>query len=485
MIELERVSYTYPHTVQTALKDLSLSLPKGQCFMITGPSGAGKTTLCLAAAGILHHEYGGKKEGTVTLDGKAVSGYSGLSELAEKIGIVFDDPEAQIIFTTVEEEILSALEYRGLEAPVVEERLLSVMQMTHLTELRSRSPHNLSGGQKQRVALAATLALGNEILILDEPTSELDEQATRRIVFILKNLKEQGKTILLVEHKFSHFRDIVDTLVVMENGRISSIGSPADVLADNRMRRMVIPDFSGIRNGPPGTGSSGFSQNGSERPVIVVSNLSYSYGDIPALDTISLTINTGEFAAIVGENGSGKTTLVKHFNALLCPTSGDVFIRNKNTRQCSITELSAHVGLVFQNPDHMFFADTVREEIEFGLKNIGIIDDIERVNHALGEVGLTHTRELYPRWLSRGERQRLSIACVIAMQPEIIVLDEPTTGLDGNEARLVMEILKKLQRKGHTIIVITHNRQIAEHCADRILTMDKGKIISDTCAGVA
>jgi energy-coupling factor transport system ATP-binding protein len=482
MIDLEHVSYTYPHTAQTALQDLSLSLPGGQCLMITGPSGAGKTTLCLAAAGILHHEYGGKKAGTVTLDGKSVAAYASLSALAAKIGIVFDDPEAQMIFTTVEEEILSALEHRGLEAAVVEERLSSVMKQTYLTELASRSPHNLSGGQKQRVALAATLALGNDVLILDEPTSELDEHATRRIVSILKSLKDQGKTILIVEHKFSHFKEIVDTLVVMENGRISAIGTPDTVLADPRIRKIVLPDFSGIQDGSsrPGTALADAAQ-----PIVEVRNLTYAYGDIRALDSISLSIRPGEFAAIVGENGSGKTTLVKHFNALLTPTSGDVIIRGRNTRQCTITGLAAHVGLVFQNPDHMFFADTVGEEIEFGLKNIGIQDGSERVDRALGEVGLNGVKDLYPRWLSRGERQRLAIACVIAMQPGIIVLDEPTTGLDGNEARSVMEILKRLQQKGHTIVIITHNREIAEHCADRVLTMDKGRIVSDTRAGGA
>ena len=152
-----------------------------------------------------------------------------------------------MIFTTVEEEILSALEHRGLEAGVIEERLASVMSMTHLTELKDRSPHNLSGGQKQRAALAATLALGNDILILDEPTSELDEHATRRIVHILDNLKQSGKTILLIEHKFQHFRAMVDTLVVMENGGISASGNPDEVLSDPRIRSIVIPDFTGIR----------------------------------------------------------------------------------------------------------------------------------------------------------------------------------------------------------------------------------------------
>jgi ATPase components of various ABC-type transport systems, contain duplicated ATPase len=472
MIELSGISYTYPHTVQEALHDLSLELAPGRCVMVTGPSGAGKTTLCLAACGILFHEYGGKKAGIVTINGRDVSAYSGLSEIAKDIGIVFDDPEAQMIFTTVEEEILSALEYRGLPPDEIEKRLASILDQTYLSALKDRSPHHLSGGQKQRVALAATLALGNEILILDEPTSELDEHATRRIVEILAGLKKQGKTLLIVEHKYAHFRELIDTLVVMEHGAISAIGAPDEVLRDERIKRIVIPDFSGIRDNaaaalPPA-------------PAIVTRNLSYSYEEVRALKNVSLTVTRGEFVAVVGENGSGKTTLVKQFNRLLVPTAGDVEVLGKNRRTCTIAELAKDVGLVFQNPDHMFFADTVHDEVAFGLTNLGITDGEKAIDAALDEVGLLHTKDLYPRWLSRGERQRLAIACVVAMQPEIIVLDEPTTGLDGDEARLVMATLKKLQQQGHTVIVITHNREIAEQCADRIMAMDQGKIVSDT-----
>jgi energy-coupling factor transport system ATP-binding protein len=474
MIELTNVSYTYPHTVQPALHRITLSLEKGQCVMVTGPSGAGKTSLCLAASGILHHEYGGKKEGLVAIEGKDVTQYSSLSDLAQNVGVVFDDAEAQMIFTTVEEEILSALEHRGLSAAVIEERLSGIMKTTHIEELKDRSPHNLSGGQKQRVALAATLALGNDILILDEPTSELDEYATRRIAGILKDLKEQGKTILLSEHKFGQFREMVDTLIVMEHGGITAQGIPDDVLRDDRVRGMVLPDFSGMKK----NAGTAFALE----PVISVQNLVHTYGDLQALSGISLTIRKGEFIAIVGENGSGKTTLVKHFNRLLSPTSGDVIVHGKNTKDCTIAALARDVGLVFQNPDHMFFADTVREEIAYGVKNLGIEDANAVIDAALNDVGLEDSADLYPRWLSRGERQRLGIACVVAMQPSVIVLDEPTTGLDGYEALLVISILKKLQEKGHTVIIITHNRDIADHCADRIITMEGGKVISD-CGG--
>jgi len=440
--------------------------------MVTGPSGAGKTSLCLAASGILHHEYGGRKEGTVIVDNRNVTEYKSLSELAQNVGVVFDDPEAQMIFTTVEEELLSALEHRGLSARDIEERLADIIRTTYLENLKDRSPHNLSGGQKQRVALAATLALGNEILILDEPTSELDEHATRRIADILKGLKNQGKTILLVEHKYHHFQDMVDTLVILENGAITAAGNPEEVLQDSRIRGMVSMDFSTIRKAVPAGGRG--------EPIISVQDLSYSYGTVIALTGINLTIHKGEFLAIVGENGSGKTTLVKHFNRLLSPTSGNVIVNGKNTKECSIATLAHDVGLVFQNPDHMFFADTVREEIAYGVKNLGIENGDAVIDAALRDAGLSGSADLYPRWLSRGERQRLAIACVVAMQPGVIVLDEPTTGLDGYESRLVIDMLKDLQEKGHTIIIITHNREIATHCADRVILMENGRIVSDT-----
>src|SRR4030042_3641385 len=301
MIELNNVSYTYPHTVQPALHRIALSLEKGQCVMVTGPSGAGKTSLSLAASGILHHEYGGKKEGSVVIDGKDVTQYSSLSDLAQNVGVVFDDAEAQMIFTTVEEEILSALDHRGLSAAVIEERLAGIMKSTYLEELKDRSPHNLSGGQKQRVALAATLALGNDILILDEPTSELDEHATKRIAEILKDLKDQGKTILLIEHKFGHFHEMVDALVVLENGEIPAQGIPSDVLKDDRVRGVVLPVFSTVK------GIGGNAIEG--EPVIPVQNLTLNYGNVQALSGISLTIRKGEFVALVGENGSGRNSI--------------------------------------------------------------------------------------------------------------------------------------------------------------------------------
>jgi len=477
MIDLEDVSYAYPQGTRDAVSGISLSIKKGECIFITGPSGAGKTTLCMAAAGILEHEYGGKKAGRVTICGKDVREYPGLPEISGTVGMVFDDPEAQLIFTTVEEEILSALERRGLSPAEIESRLSSIMEVTHLSALRDRTPHTLSGGQKQRVVLATTLALGTDILILDEPTAELDEKGTESIISVLMDLKAGGKTIILTEHKFEKFSRLADRLLVMDGGKIRALGRPEEIISDRFVKGVIIPDFSGIRTSVPPEPSRELA------PVVTVRDLEHFYGDVPALKGVHLDIAPGEFIASVGENGSGKTTLIKHFIGLLRPTRGTVMVDGKNAGTAPVSELAHSVGLVFQNPDHMFFADTVAEEILFGIRNLGIPDPDRVLGRVLDATGLAHTRDLYPRWLSRGERQRLAIACVLAMQPKVIVLDEPTTGLDGREAREVMEILKHLQHEGRAIVMVTHSRQIAVECTDRIITMDAGRISSDMKTG--
>ncbi|HOP66251.1 MAG TPA: energy-coupling factor transporter ATPase [Methanoregulaceae archaeon] len=475
MITLESVSYAYPRTGRDAISDITLSLKRGECVLVSGRSGSGKTTLCLAAAGILEHEYGGRKSGSVAVNGKDVGDYRDLSDLSTSVGILFDDPDSQLIFTTVEEEILSALERRGFSPEEVEERLSRVLAVTGLEGLKDRPPHALSGGQKQRVVLATTLALGTDILILDEPTSELDEKGTDSIVSLLKELKAQGKAILLVEQKYPRLAAVVDRYVILEDGKIRTEGTADHVLSDETAKKTLIPDFSGIRG-----------ENVTDRgrpPIIRTEGLSFRYGDDEALSGIDLEIAPGEFVAIVGENGSGKTTLIKHFIGLLRPEKGTVRVDGKDAAKAPVAELAHSVGLVFQNPDHMFFADSVFDEVAFGVDNLKIPDRERAVIDALSTVRLEHLRDLYPRWLSRGERQRLAIGCILAMKPPVLILDEPTTGLDGEESREIIELIKRLQGDGHTIIMVTHSREIAEECADRIVRMDAGKIVSDSAAG--
>ncbi|MDI9632735.1 MAG: ATP-binding cassette domain-containing protein [Methanolinea sp.] len=474
MIALENVRYRYPAGTRDALSGITLFVRPGECTMVTGPSGAGKTTLCMAASGILEHEYGGEKGGRVVICGRDAGEYGGLPDIASRVSLVFDDPEAQLIFSTVEEEVLSALERRGLSPSEVEERLASILEVTGLSALKDRAPHALSGGQRQRVALAAALAPGTDVIILDEPTAELDVGGTAGIASLLRDLKAGGKTILLAEHKFLPFDGIVDRLVVLGDGAILADGSPSELFRDGSVSRIVAPDFSDLRGKFPSRA------RGEGGPVVSVRDLEYAYGDIPALCGITLDIYPGELVAIVGENGSGKTTLVKHFVGLLRPARGTVVVDGKDASRAPVHELARSVGLVFQNPDHMFFADTVAGEIMFGIKNLGIPEPERVLGEVLSRCRLSGARDLYPRWLSRGERQRLAIACVLAMQPRVLVLDEPTTGLDGNEAREIMEILLSLRAEGRAVVVVTHDHRMAGQCADRIVRMEGGKIVSDT-----
>lgn len=479
MIELKDFSYTYGTAENPVLKKINLEVRQGELLLVTGHSAAGKTTLALAMAGILHHEIGGKIEGEITFKNRNIKNFNGMKELSRHIGMVFDDAESQLIFTSVEEEIHSGLENRSYSKKELMNRLEEVMELCEISHLKSRAPHALSGGQKQKVALAATLALDTEVLILDEATAELDTKAVRRVFSILKRLKEAGKTIIIIDHNIDDFLEIGDRVVLLEKGRIKDIKSPAD-FSESFHKAFSLASEQETQTDRQ---THRMPQNkGNERqPIISVRNLTQRYGEVLALDRVDLEIYPGELIAVLGENGSGKTTLVKHFNGLLHPYSGSVSIKGLKTSKTSVNELVKHTGLVFQNPDNMLFEDTVEAEIAFGLNNINIegLEAEKAISDSLELVNLSEKLRVFPRNLSRGERQRLAVACVIAMKPELIVLDEPTTGLDAEESDSMMQLIRKLQQEGHTIVMVTHNMQIVKDHAERIIRMDAGKIIED------
>ncbi len=463
-------SYTYPQGTTPALTNITLAIPRGECVLVNGTTGAGKTTFCLAAAGILCHEYEGKMNGTLSIFGRDVNGYEDMGDIGRKIGVVFDDADAQLIFTTVEEEVLSGLENRGMQAEDVRTRLENMLAFTNLTDLRHRPPHTLSGGQKQRVSLAATLASGTECLILDEATAELDTAATENIVAILTKLKDAGKTIIVVEQKPRELESIADRVITIKDGRLTK---------DETAEEFFSTYTDETENTGEMVDTASVARQG--KPRVAVRNLVHTYGEVHALSGVSLDIYPGELVAIIGENGSGKTTLVKHFNGLLRPTSGTVMVCGMNAADERVTRLAQKAGLVFQNPDTMLFEDTVVREMQFGMKNIGIdpADAQERIKDVLAMVGLGDRLSQFPRAMSRGERQRLAIACVVAMKPDVIILDEPTTGLDPEEADRIMEILQSLSEGGHTVIMVSHDLSMVKRHAQRVIRMDGGIITSD------
>lgn len=392
-----------------------------------------------------------------------------MRDLNRHISMVFDDADAQLIFTSVEEEIASGLETRLSSSAERKKRIDEVLELCGITHLRERPPYALSGGQKQRVAIAAALAMDTEVIILDEPTSELDVNATAKIITILEKLRSEGKTIIIVDHSLEGYRGVADRVFELKNGRIHRQGTFNELFPEEQgSMKALYDDPDLIPYSPPAC-----------EPVITISDLCHRYGDVPALTGVGVNIYPGEFIALLGENGSGKTTLVKHLNGLLRPDSGIVRVMDLDAAIEEIMTLVRHTGLVFQNPDTMLFADSVQEEIRFGLDNIHAPQPDERIREVLEMVHLTGQEQTYPRHLSRGERQRLAVSCILAMRPEIIVLDEPTTGLDEQESDRMMHLMESLQKQGHTIIMVTHNMRIAGEYADRIIAMENGKITGD------
>lgn len=469
MILATNLSYTYPLSTKPALKDVTLSIGPGELILITGPTAAGKTTLCLALAGILQHEFGGTLTGNLSFLGRPIADYEGMSQLNQYISMVFDDADAQLIFTSVEEEIASGLETRLATIAERRERINHVMNLCEIAHLRERPPYALSGGQKQRVAIAAALAMDTNVLILDEPTSELDVRATGKIIEVLKGLKAEGKTVIVVDHSLEGYRGVADRVIELNHGEISRQGTFDELFPHTQGTLTALyedPDLSPFS--PPASD-----------PIIRLENVYHKYGNIAALNGVSISIYPGEFVALLGENGSGKTTLVKHLNGLLRPDAGMIKVLDLDATTEPVMTLVRHTGLVFQNPDTMLFADTVDEEIRFGLNNIQAPDPDERIRNVLAMVRLEEQEKTYPRHLSRGERQRLAVSCILAMEPEIIILDEPTTGLDEVESDRMMSLMKSLQNQGHTIIMVTHNMRIAEENAERIIVMKNGTVSGD------
>lgn len=526
-VEVEGLKFKYLGSSRYALDDVSFRVRKGEFFTIVGPNGAGKTTLAFCLVGVIPHYIEGEFLGRVIVDGIDV-GSRNIPEIATRVGLVLQDPETQIIGITVKDDIAFGPCNLGLDREVILDRVSKALRMVRLQGYEDRETSRLSGGEKQRVALASILALHPDIIVADEPTSQLDPIGKREVFETLLQLnKNEGKTIIMITHDIDWAVRYSDRIGLLHSGKFVFIGTPRDLLSKIGIDGLVnygvrppqIPALyyrlteKGILRDDSNIWLSveeaslelkkllqrrNFAKlhapmlehklekdkenkNGREA-VIVVKDLWHVYpGGIQALKGISLEVCKGEIIAIVGQNGSGKTTLVKHFNGLLKPTKGYVLVLGMDTREKSISELSRKVGYVFQNPDNQIFSSSVREEVKFGLKNLGYpADEIEkRIDWALTFVGLKGLEEEHPFKLSKAERQLLAFASILAMEPEIIIVDEPTTGQDWNGALNMMNMLRELNKRGHTIIIVTHDMNIVAEYATRVVVLHKGCVLAE------
>jgi energy-coupling factor transporter ATP-binding protein EcfA2 len=508
LIKVENLSFTYNGALEPALRNIELSIEDGEFVLITGPSGGGKSTLCRCFNGLVPHFYGGAIRGKVVVQGMDILEHPP-KEMATRVGMVFQDPENQLVTTDVEREIAFGLENLGFPVSLIARRIEEALDTVGIANLRFRRHNELSGGEKQKVAIAAVLTLHPEILVLDEPTSELDPQSAEEVLRILERLNDElGITVILIEHRLDRVIHLVDRALVIKGGEILADGPPREIMKEAKFDSFGIGAPPVIRlmqrwhNGNipvdefPLTvkearlrlqkalgkvTTASFAENGPGiSPVLNVEKLWFAYVDKTALRDVTMTINEGEFVAVMGRNASGKTTLAKHLNGLLRPGKGKVIVCGTDTRHKSVAELSQQVGYVFQNPNDHLFADTVEEEVAFSLKNQGwepgrIAQSVEKM---LGRFKLEQYRHAYPRNLSGGEKQRLALASVLVNEPRIIVLDEPTRGMDFALKMELIGFLDEYRRHGHSVVMVTHDVEMVAECADSVVLLSEGRVVA-------
>jgi energy-coupling factor transport system ATP-binding protein len=470
IIRLENVSWAYYRAREWALTNINLTIGEGEFIAVMGENGAGKTTLCRLLNGLIPHSLSGTLSGSVTIDGTLTTD-SSVAQLAKKAGMVFDDPQAQLFTARVDDEVAFALENLLMPAAEIQERVGWALEMTGLSAYAHRAPATLSGGQKQRLAIAAALAMTRKILVLDEPVSQLDPAGAQEILALIRDLRTRnGLTVVMATHSAIEAAECADRICVLQNGCL---------IDDNSSPRVVLAGTAENVIRPP--------QDRSAADVITVSHLYAEYtAGSPVLTDINLAIRENEFTAICGQNGSGKTTLLKTISGLLRPTRGTILIRENDTVSMSIAEIAAEIGFVMQDPDRQLFESTVYDEVAFTLKRAtrkhrsekNVLQ--EKVEKALSLVGLLDRRDEFPLALSRTDRMKTVFAAILAMGPQIIMLDEPVAGQDTRGCHLIMELLANLHQQGYTILMITHNMTVITEYAQRLIELREGTIVTNT-----
>lgn len=522
MIEINNVSFTYSTGTKKALDGVSLTIEDGDFVGIIGESGAGKTTLGHCINGVIPHHFRGDFYGEVRVNG-ADTFEAKLTDLSRAIGTVSQDIDSSMVAAVVEHEVLYGLENFGVARDQIESRVAGALDAVGISDLRERRTSTLSGGQKQKVALAAIIALRPQIVLLDEPTAELDPQSSRQIFELLAELNRQGITVVVIEQKVMLLCEYARHLVVMEHGHIALDGPARDVLAQTeRMVELGIncPRVAtlGVELHRRGMGSSRVAATVSEarafieetlrevpsraasvmpqaaaseaapgahaadlaEPMLEFSHVSFGYKGHDVMHDVNLRVHRGEFVAVLGPNGTGKSTTLRLSDGLLKPSTGTVTVAGLDTAKARTSEIARHVGFLFQNPDRQICQNTTRDEIAFGLRTLYGKDDPrveERTRHVLELLHLDG--DVDPFNLAKGQRQAVALGGLIAIDPELLLLDEPTTGFDYSECMEMMAHIKAMNRAGTTVVMVCHDMEVVLDFADRAIVMAQGGVIAD------
>ncbi|MYB94609.1 ABC transporter ATP-binding protein [Candidatus Poribacteria bacterium] len=484
-IEIENLRFTYPSREIPTLHGITTRVPHGAFVLLTGPTGCGKSTLLRALNGLIPHASAGTLTGTVHLNGKDITRQR-LATTCQQASLLFQNPDDQLFCTLVEDEIAFGLENLGFLPKEIQERITIALEQVGLSGFESRQISSLSGGEKQRVALAAVCAMQPQVLLLDEPTSHLDPKGTREILNIVNSLnKEMAITVVWATHRTKEVAPLCNHVWLMEDGRICLDLPKADAFQDaTPYQRLGVQVPVDAPSNAPISPLKPASKV--ERPEVLlnIQNLHFRYPntDKDAVCDISCEVPRGEGLAIMGANGSGKTTLIHLIAGLLRPSAGEVRLDGKLCNRMKLHQLAGKVGILFQDPDLLLQAETVRDEVAFGPKNLKFLKKTleERVDRTLTRFDLQNLGSEAPYALSRGQRQRTAVAATFSLYPDLFLLDEPTTGQDAQHLhRLMDELCAEIQQENKTLIFATHDTDLTLRYANRILLLRDGAVIYD------
>lgn len=502
IISIGHLKYRYPGMNKLALDDINVEIEQREIIGVIGRSGSGKSTLAQALIGLVPNFYRGAYGGRVRV-GEKVVGECPVEQMCEDVGMIFQNPFTQLSGAkdNVYGEVAYGLQNLGIPRDEIHRRVEKVLKKLGIWEYREKNPFLLSGGQMQRVAIASMLVMNPKVMIFDEPTSQLDPRATKEIFSIVEDMAKEGKTIIIVEQKIELMARHCDKLLVLEGGKCIAFGKTEEVLqrTDLGIAPPIYVHIAREHNIKTAQGrypitAEEFLQSVKQKvnlsldekresyqaeEVFRIQGMDFSYvEDSPIFSDFSLSLDARS-TAIVGENGAGKTTLVKLLKGLLSPQKGDILYGRENIKEKTVASLAKEVGYVFQNPDDQIFQSNVLQEVMFGPKNLGMKNAEEMANEALEMVGLSHQAQANPYDLSLQERKMIAIASVIAMDPKVMILDEPTIAQDSVGKDRIANIIKVLRAKGKCVIAILHDMDFVLENFERVMVLFHGKILAE------
>lgn len=500
-IKINNLNYWYPGEKKKTLNNINFELERGELLFLMGKSGSGKSTLGRCLNGSIPNFYGGTVSGEIIIDEIKLKDID-QGTRAQQVTMVFQDPERQLLMNIVHGEIAFGLENIGLDSRQIKRRVWEALQFSNIMDLAYRNINSLSGGEKQKVAICSALAYLPKVIILDEPTSQLDPAASEEVVQLIKKINEElGITIVVIEQRIDKWFDIADNIAIMEKGSINFYGSkkklyehheknlnsylPAYLKLSKLLGIEKIPEniktarkqFEKLKKrSNANSGGEDSSNKSTDENAIEVKRLSCRYDNSEVLKDFSLSVNTGEFVGVLGANGAGKSTLLKCLMNLK-DYNGNIKILDRDTKKLKVKELARNIGYVSQNPNDYISKYTVRDELKFTLDNHGIQDN-DAIDNILKELELYELKEKNPRDLSGGERQRVALASILVLKPKILLLDEPTRGLDYDAKIKLGKILKKLNENGTTILLVTHDIGFAAEFCSKYMIMFNGEKVA-------